>query len=235
MKKLLIIAILLPLFFACKTDCIEDSGNHIQHSSTVKPFDKIEVSGGMILVLKQDSSYGIKVATDSNLIQQVKVDVGGSKLTVKMKDGQYCGKDSVVIEAGIGQLKELNVAGSVKVRTDGRIYTDQLKLNASGSSDITLDLNAASLSSALDGVTTLRLSGQAGVHSFNVQGNADIKAFDFTAGTYNIGIAGSAKADINVLNELNVKTEGSSEIHYKGNPQKVNEQKSGAAKLEKVK
>jgi hypothetical protein len=37
-----------------------------------------------------------------------------------------------------------------------------------------------------------------------------------------------------VLNELTVKTEGASEVYYKGNPKEVNEKKSGAAKLEKV-
>jgi len=37
-----------------------------------------------------------------------------------------------------------------------------------------------------------------------------------------------------VLNELKVRTDGSSEIYYKGNPKKIDEKKSGATKLEKV-
>lgn len=236
MKKSAFLFLFVSICFAaCKNECIEDSGQHVDQKDTVKAFDKIEVSGAIILVLKQDSSYAIKAESDANLLQQLKIDVSGSKLIVKMKEGQYCGKDSLHVEAGIGQLKELNVSGSVKVRSEGRIYADVVKLSASGSNDIGLDLNAAGLTSTLDGVTTLTLSGQAGSHQLTISGNADVRAFDFTAGTYSIDVAGSAKANINVLNELNVKTEGSSDIHYKGNPQKVNEKKSGAATLERVK
>ena len=68
----------------------------------------------------------------------------------------------------------------------------------------------------------------------STQGTATIEAFNLAAGVYELEVTGSAKANINVLNKLSVKTEGSSEVYYKGNPKDVKEKKSGAAKLEKV-
>lgn len=236
MRKLTAIACLFPLLLAgCKTACIEDSGNHIEKNSIVKVFDKISVTGAIKLVLRQDSSYAVKIATDSNLMKNVKIDVSSAQLNIKLDETTpYCGKDSVVVEAGIGELKELRGDGAIKIQSDGQIYAGDVKLNMSGSGDVSMNLIARKLTSNLDGTCKLKLSGQAGSHILMVQGIAEVAAFDFVAGIYDVGITGSAKANINVLNELNVNTEGSSDIHYKGNPGKVNEKKSGAATLEKV-
>ena len=224
----------LILLVGCKSKCIEDSGNHIEKNIVVKSFDKIDVSGAFKVILRQDSSYALKIATDSNLMSAIKIDVGSSELRIKMEEGSYCGSDSIVIQVGIGELKELKTAGAVGIRTDGHIYANDVVLDFSGSSDINLVLNAGKLTTHMDGVGKLALTGQAGVHELSTQGTVSIEAFDFAAGVYNLNVTGSAKANINVLNELNVETEGASEVYYKGNPKNVKEKKSGAAKLEKV-
>lgn len=235
MKKLAIIACLLPfLFTGCNTDCIEDSGHHIEKNTVVKPFDKISVAGSIILILRQDSSYAVRVATDSNLMKYVKVDVDGTQLSIKVKEEAYCGKDSIVVEAGIGALKELKGDGAIKVSGKERIYASDLKLSMAGSSEVTMDLSAGNLSTNLDGTGKLKLTGQTGSHTLTATGIANVEAFNFISGLYKISVTGTAKANINVLNELDVSTEGSSEISYKGNPAKVNEKKSGAAVLKKV-
>jgi len=225
---------LLVLFAGCTSKCIEDSGNRIKKSAVLKNFDEIDLSGAFKVVLRQDSSYAVKIEADSNVINSVKVDVSGDELRIQMDEGIYCGTDSIVIQIGIGELKTLKTAGSVSIRTDGHIYANDVVLNFSDSSNISLVMNAGKVTTHMDGTNTLSLQGQAGVHELYCKGTATVNAFDFTAGVYNLEVTGSAKANINVLNELNVKTEGASEVYYKGNPQKVKEKKSGAAKLEKV-
>ena len=235
MKKLLAIVLAIPVLLAgCSTGCIEDSGIRVAKGSVVKPFDKIDVGGAFKLVLNQDSTYGIKIEADSNIIENVKVDVSGSELRIKMKEGSYCGSDSIVVYAGIGELKKLSAAGAMKVVTNGIINTGDLEMNFAGSTDVSLSLNAGKLTTGIEGVGKLKLNGQAGVHKLSTEGSADVDAFNFVAGVYDVHITGSGKANINVLNELRVDTEGSSEIYYKGNPKKVNEKKAGATKLEKV-
>jgi hypothetical protein len=235
MKKLLAIALFIPVLFAgCSSGCIEDSGIRIAHGTVVKPFDKIDVSGAIKLVLKQDSSYLIKVEADSAIMDRIQVDVSSSKLSLTMKKGSYCGSDSILIYAGIGELKELTGSGDVKVKSDGLINGTDLKMSFAGSSDVSLNLSVANLQTNMDGVGKLNLSGQAGSHKLTTTGTSVTSAYNFISGVYDIHITGSGKASINVLNELVVKTDGSSEVSYKGNPKKVEEKKSGAAKLEKV-
>ncbi|TKC58638.1 DUF2807 domain-containing protein [Pedobacter hiemivivus] len=235
MKNISLIALFIPVLFAgCENKCIEDSGNHVSRAVSVKSFDKIKVDGAIKLVLTQDSSYRIQVDADSNIITYVKADVSGSELKIKLDYDKYCGTDSIVVHAGIGELKDLDLAGAVKVVGDGRIYARDLDLTFSGASDVSLDLSAAKVTTKVDGVSKIALTGQAGVHDLKINGTAKVNAFDFVVGVYNIETEGTGKANINVLNELKVKTSGSSEIYYKGNPKKVDEKKSGATKLEKV-
>lgn len=235
MKKLLAIVLFIPVLLAgCSSGCIEDSGIRIAKGSVVKPFDEIDIEGALKVILKQDSTYAIKIEADSAVMDRIKVDVSGSKLTLKMKEGSYCGTDSILIYAGIGELKELNSAGAVNLRSDGTINGKDLEMHFAGSSDISLNLSVANLETSMDGVGKLNLSGQAGSHKLTTTGSSETTAYNFTSGVYDIHITGTGKASINVLNELKVRTDGSSTIYYKGNPKKIDEKKSGAAKLEKV-
>jgi len=235
MKNISLIALFIPVLLAgCENKCIEDSGNSVTRSVAVKNFDKIKVDGAIKLILTQDSSYKVQVDADSNIIAYVKADVSGSELKVKLDYDKYCGTDSIVVHVGIGELKQLELDGAVKVVGEGRIYANDVNLNFSGASDVGLDLSAAKVTTKVDGVGKIALTGQAGVHDLKIKGTAKVEAFDFIVGVYNIETDGTGKANINVLNELKVKTSGSSEIYYKGNPKKVDEKKSGATKLEKV-
>jgi len=235
MKKLLAIVLFITVFLAgCSSGCIEDSGIRIANGKVVKPFDEIEVNGAIRLILKQDSTYLIKIEADSAIMGRIEVESSSSKLTLTMKEGAYCGSDSIVIYAGIGELKEIKGAGAINVRSEGLINGKELKMGFSGSYDVSLDLSVAKLETNLDGVGKLNLSGQSGSHKLRTTGSSETTAYNFIAGVYDIHITGNGKASINVLNELIVKTDGSSEIYYKGNPKKIDEKKSGAAKLEKV-
>lgn len=235
MRKIIAIVCAIPVFLAgCSSECIQDSGKRVFKGTVEKNFDQIKVTGAIKLVLKQDSSYAIKIGADSNVVNLVRTDVSSGELRVKLDDGIYCGTDSVVVSVGIGELKKLNTVGAVKVVGDGRIYATDVDLKLEGASDVSLDLSASKLVTRIDGVGKLALTGQTGVHNLTAKGTSTINAFDFVAGIYDINIDGTGKANINVLNDLKIRTSGSSEVYYKGNPKKVDEKKSGATKLEKV-
>ncbi|MBB2148502.1 head GIN domain-containing protein [Pedobacter gandavensis] len=235
MKKLQLIALAIPVLLAgCTSKCIEDSGVQVTKVVELKSYDKIKVSGTIKLILTQDSTYNVKIQADSNVVPLIRSRVSGSELELKLENGKYCGTDSIVVYAGIGDLKELETSGMVRVIGESPIYVKDLDLDLQGGSDVTLNLNASKLSSKIDGVGKLTLTGQTGTHIVKTSGNAKLDAFSFVAGIYDINIEGTGKANINVLNDLKVKTSGVSEVFYKGNPKNVTEKKSGVSKLEKV-
>jgi len=232
--KLTLILVAAISFAGCSTKCIEDSGNHIVKDLTVTPFDEIEITGPVKLVLRQDSSFKISLSADSSIIDKIKTSVSGDKFKVSLDPMQYCGTDSIVIHAGIGALTEIRAAGASKVYSEGALHVGDIAMELSGATELNLNLFAGKVKTNSDGAARLTLSGQAGTHDLNSNGVLELNAFDFVVAEYDIDIQGTGKSNINVLNDLDVKSTGSSAIYYKGNPKKVSDKKSGTSKLEKV-
>jgi hypothetical protein len=222
------------LLSSCSSKCIEDSGKHLIKDATVKPFDEIEISGPIKLVLRQDSSFAIKISADSNIIEQIKPDVSGQTFKVALDPMKYCGTDSIIIHAGIGALKLIKASGSSIIYSEGKINLADLNLDLTGAPDLNLDINAANIETEVDGAAKLTLRGQAGSHKVTSKGVLNLNAFTFVVGDYDLHIEGTGKSTINVLNDLKVNTSGATEIYYKGSPKNVSEKKAGTAKLEKV-
>lgn len=235
MKKIALMACAAILLIGgCTPKCIEDSGQQVNKPLKLESFDEVSVSGTIKVVFRQDSTYMVRLQADSNIIGSITAKVSGHELRLKLDNGKYCGTDSIVAYVGLGELKRLKTDGMVRVTTEGVINAADVELNAAGSSEFNLNLNAGKLKTKIDGVGKLVLSGQAGTHELNTSGSVQVDAFNFVAGVYDINIDGTGKANINVLNDLSVKTSGTSEIYYKGNPKNVKEKKSGATRLEKV-
>ena len=175
----------------------------------------------------------VRTQADSNAVDLVKIKVNGEKLVVSLKADAYCGTDTIVVVAGIGDLKKLEIKAG-RVETASRIVVNNLELKTTDANSVDLELNAGKLVTTTDGSADIRLSGQAGTHQLKSKGSLNLEAFNFITGIYDLNIDGMGKLKINVLNELKVKTSGASEIYYKGNPAKVEEKKSGTSRLEKV-
>jgi hypothetical protein len=235
MKKNLLYLLAIPLLFsACKSKCVEDLGISATRDYTLKPFDEIKLSGPIRLVMRQDSSYKVNVRADSAVIGLVKVEVSGHALELKLDAKSYCGKDSIIISAGIGDLKKLKSEGAGHIYTSSLINVNELDMNLSGATMLMMQMNAAKLITTTDGAANLALLGQAGVYQLKSKGAVEVTAFDFVTGVSDINLEGVAKLKINVLNELKINSTGSATISYKGSPKKLEEKKTGTYKLEKV-
>lgn len=235
MKKTLIYLLALPMLFAaCKSKCVEDLGIHATRDYTVKPFDEIKVSGPIRLMMRQDSSFKINIVADSNVIGLVKADVSGHQLQLNLDAKQYCGKDSIIISAGIGDLKKINADGAAHIYTTSLINVNELNLDLSGATKLMMEMNAAKLTTVTDGAADLTLIGQTGSYALKSKGAIQMNAFAFVTGIYDIDAEGVSKLKINVLNDLKIKTSGAADITYKGSPKNKSEKNTGTYKLTKV-
>jgi Putative auto-transporter adhesin, head GIN domain len=239
MKKLIVIPsfimafALLCTFSACRNNCIKGSGNENTENRKFGDFSRIEIQGAYTVNLKQDSSMGVSITGDDNLLKYIKTGVSDGKLHIYSKKN-FCSKGAIVINIGIGKLESLSADGAVELKTGGKLNADNLKLSLSGANRITLDLNATNFSAEGSGANELFLSGQSAASKIKFTGSGKLHAFDFVVGDYDLGTTGASNCEINVLKTLKVSTMGASDIKYKGNPENIQNEKSGASKLTKV-
>jgi len=236
MKKIhlalvIIAAVTLSGLPACRFNCVHGSGHMVSDDRKVSDFSKISISGDYKVVLKQDSSMSLKITADDNLLKYIKTEVNGGRLHIY---SNLCNNGQMTINIGIRNLEELKASGAVEVESDGNIHTQDLHFKLSGATKITMDLNAANVTTSSSGATELNLKGQATSHDIDLSGVGHVYAFDFVVGSCDIQTSGAGHCEVNVLNSLSVHSSGASEVRYRGNPSNVTNDKSGASSVEKV-
>lgn len=212
---------------------VHGSGVAGTEKRTVVSFSKIDVSGGLKVILTQDSSSTVTVTADDNLLKYIKTEIEGNKLHV-YTTRNIQSQTQVLISIGLKQLESLEASGAVEVLSVGRITTKDLDLAFSGSTNVDLDISAADVHTDGSGSTELKLKGQAASHHVTLSGSGDIDALDFVVGKYDIETSGASHCRINVLKDLGVHSSGSSEIEYRGSPSNVSSDKSGSASITKI-
>jgi hypothetical protein len=217
---------------ACNVDCTEGSGKQITESRTISDFDKIELNGAIKLEIIQDSTLGMQITADDNILSQLKTTVNGGVLEIGL-EGNYCNTGEISIVVHSRNLKAIDVSGASEIISNTLISSDEFKLVLSGSSEISLNLSAGNLITKSSGSSTINLVGQARKHDVDMSGSTELNAFDFTVSEYILESSGASNCKINVLTSLITNTSGTSEIVYKGSPKDIKSDKTGVATIEK--
>jgi hypothetical protein len=237
-KHIYLLPILLALFCltllpSCHIGCIKGSGKEVNENRIVGSFSKLEISGEFKINLKQDSGHALTVTADDNLMKYIKTEVSGNKLRIYTRKN-FCNDNAITLNIPITQLDEVKGSGAVQLTSEGRINTQNFKMELSGISKVDMDLSAADVETKASGAAEIFLKGQAASHKVEVAGVGKLHAYDFVVGNYNIKTSGTGNCEINVLKTLIVHTSGAANIKYKGNPSSVESDKTGASKITKV-
>lgn len=220
-------------FTGCNSDCINGSGKQISKTREVEPFTFIETSGSIKLVLKQGPQQ-LRIVADDNIVDEIRTRVKGDKLSIDMK-GNFCNTGSITVYLSSPGYEGIDASGAVEIVSDGLLQVKDFEMDLNGSNKVQLDMNAANVRTRSSGASEIFLKGQASSHDVDLSGSSEINALDFVVGKYRIESSGSANSKINVLNELEVKSSGSSDVEYRGNPSKISNDESGASSIRKVK
>jgi len=218
---------------SCMFNCVHGSGHQISETRKVSDFTRLDISGGYKINLKQDSSLTLNITADDNLLKYIKTKVDGNTLHIYSRKNM-CNSGQMTINIGIRTLEKLKSSGAIEVTGDGKIVTKDLTFDMSGASKVTLDLDAANVTTDGSGATEIFLTGRANAHHVDMSGVGKVHALDFVVGDYYIETSGASECQINATHSLEVHSSGASEIKYRGNPPSVTNDKSGASSLEKV-
>lgn len=140
---LLITAVAIGLSLsACNDHCRRASGHQISQNRPVVEFDRIEVSDGIKLIIRQDTTAStISITADDNLIKYIKTTVSGGKLRIYIKQN-ICNSDQMVVNVPVRMLSGIKASDGAEVVANGKIIVKDLYLKASDGSIMTLDITA---------------------------------------------------------------------------------------------
>lgn len=222
------------IFSSCNgINCVNGSGNQISQTRDVGSFTRVETSGSIKVILKQGDENSLRITADDNVLREIETYVRGNRLIIDL-EGNFCDSGPITVFVTSANYEGIEASGAVEILGDGKLNVNDFDLDLSGSSKVDLDINAANVKTSSSGASEIFLKGQAGSHELELSGSSSVDALDFVVGRYRIESSGASDSRINVLNELDISSSGSSDVQYRGNPSKIKNDESGASNLEKI-
>ena len=208
---------------------LKGSGVVIEETREVAAFDSIKVEGSINLILSLGDPRPLRIKVEDNLASLVDAKVTGSELTLRTT-GSYSSEVGINIYATTAQIRSIKSRGSTDVLCQGRVEADELELEASGSSDIECAVKAGSLVVIASGSSDIRLSGDVDLLQVVAGGSSSVGAFELVAAEADVKASGSSDASVNAK-VLRAHASGSSDIRYRGLPEKLSSSDRGSGSV----
>lgn len=214
---------------------IKGNGKITTKNYDLKDFDGIDIGGAKSLHIKLDSVYSVRVETDENIFNHLRVSVRDGELKVQSKDGSWLNPtDGVKIFVSLPVLKKLEVSGASTVKTEGKILQDEkLAIKLSGASEGNLDVRIPEIGVTASGASSITMSGESRDLVVDAKGASTFDGFDLKAENTRVDASGASTGNVFASINLKATASGASDVKYKGNP-KVIENTSGASSVKKA-
>lgn len=236
MKKIkirIVLGLICLLVISANVFAIRGSGKIATEKRNVSEFHSIELSGTGNVYLQQGTEQSLTVTTDANLMSELETHVSSGKLKVGFKNG-VSRVTRLDVRITMKDLKNLSISGSGNLEGKGRFKVNDLKLKISGSGEISLEVDARTISSNISGSGEIYLKGRSENEDVRISGSGDYYAFDLLSQKAMVVISGSGNCRINAAQELDAELYGSGNVEYQGRPI-VNIKSSGSGRIRAVK
>jgi hypothetical protein len=219
LQKLSTVTIAFILFLGINISAfaqIKGDKNVVKQNRAVPSFNRIQVGGTVDLFIAISPETSLKVETDSNLQDKIQTSVSNNTLVIKTKDLKNPTVQNVFVT--LPELTWLKASGATNVKGESLIETDELKIEVSGATSVSLDVDVQYLETSVSGAADLKLSGRSGTHMTKVSGAADLDATSMVSEKVNYDVSGAADATLNATGEVSGNKSGSADVIIGGSP-----------------
>jgi len=212
--------ITVVLLAGCGAGSLTGSGNVVTQEEVFTKFDRLEVSHGFQVEVKEGDSFSVVIRADDNLMDEVQVTKRGDSLSIGLKPGYSNGIIHGTLEADVTmpELSGLDLSGGSHVTLDGFNVSNTLSADLSGGSHLKGEVEAADAVFEVSGGSWVTLSGSAGNLRVNASGGSYAELGDLAVADANVDASGASHITVNPSGTLDADASGASHVRYIGNP-----------------
>ena len=239
-KQLFILAAVLTLSSCgyCTRPSIPLSGQSAEATYAVRPFNSLEVSSAVRVVLT-DTATTAHVIIDSALLPYFDFRYDGNELHVGFRPGTCWIGDAntLVILPWQPTLNDIDVSGASVVELAKTLTVRELDIDLSGASVIELSMQVSDADIELSGASIARLSGAVRDLDVSVSGASQIAAeksneqYDLAADYLSGSISGASIVHAHVNQRVDCSVSGASILYLTGNPNTASCSVTGASAI----
>lgn len=240
MKKinLLILVLLLSCHFTVNargTNHLSMSSDQVNKEFRVSDYTAVSVSSGIDVVLTDDVKGMVRVEFDAPNPVAPTISVSGETLMIYFKSSARGRRDvgSIKVYVPVSGVNKLTASGGSDIVSDVVIAVPQLRINLSGSSDMTAKVKCGRVVAEVSGSADMKLTGVADLLELSASGSSDVYCQELIADRVVFAVSGSSDASVSANEEISGSASGGSSVYYSGDPKISNIRVSGGADVVK--
>ena len=203
-----------------------------RQSRPLTGFDAIAVGGGIDLNLRKGDAFVVEVAASEENAAKIVTEVIDKTLRISRKTNFFSWGGGGTVYVTMPTLVSLDASGGSNVKAESTFASDNLRIGASGGSDVTIDVAAGVLTVEASGGSDMRLSGTARSAHVQSSGGSDLNASALAADEVDVDSSGGSDLAVGVVRQrIAGEASGGGDVTYSGTPGSVNVNTSGGAKL----
>ncbi|MFT4032953.1 MAG: head GIN domain-containing protein [Siphonobacter sp.] len=228
MKKINIVVLLI-------TSALVVNAQNWSKSRPVSGFSEIQVSHGIDVYLTQDGKESLQLEAKGLEEEEVISEVKGGVLILRIdrKGGMmnWGRNNGVKARVSFRMLSRLKASGGSDIYSQGQLHLQDFVVEASGGSDVKLDIKASRLSIKAGGGSDVNLMGSVAYLEATANGGSDLDAKSLTADKVMVRSSGGSDAYVYATKEISAEASGGSDVYYRGPAKAVNIHKSGGSDI----
>jgi hypothetical protein len=199
---------------------------------SVSAFKEVEANGDVRLIVIQGDLKPIKIEGDENILPYIEVIQEGDRITIQPRNNVNLNPSGDLnIYVSSPTYTSISVSGSSDIVGQNKISgSEDLSLDASGSGNIEMELDAPKVTAGISGSGTIKLKGQTKDLSLDLSGVGHAYCYDLQSENTRVDISGAGSAQVSASVKLDVDVSGAGNVNYKGNPA-ISQQISGAGSV----
>lgn len=233
MKRIFLIWSLITIVFAGGFNSV--AGQEREERRVSGTFEKVSVSSGVDLFLKQGEDYEIIVEGEKDAVNNLVTELKGNRLNVYLKSNffSWFWKGEVNVYVTMPEVSKLSSSGGADLKSVGELGADRIEINSSGGADVEVSVRAVSVILNSSGGADLSIEGQAEVLHAEASGGADINARELHAKKVYASASGGADIEVYVTEEIEASASGGADVDYYGSGKEVKISESGGGDVRK--
>lgn len=225
------IILFISTFTSCSFNAIRGNGTIVNKEVPIEDYTAIRFSGGASLIYEQkaDTAPYLRIETDENIFPLLIVKSENGTLSIRSNENIHPSK--YIVYTNSTGLELLKISGSLKAHLKEKLITDEITIQASGSTTIEADhLECNSFTSSISGSGNITLAGKANKLNCSISGSGKLMAFPMVTDSVYCRVSGSGNFSVYATQYLNVSISGSGRVMYKGDP-RIDQSISGSGKV----
>jgi hypothetical protein len=197
-------------------------------------FSRIQVGGAFEALVERGEGFEVEVSLDDNLFSDLRAEVKGDCLHLGLRgDRSYRVADGHQrVRVRLPRLAGLLASGASEVKLVGFGQAGgDLRLEASGASELEGEVGVESLRLELSGASEARLHGHASRLQLAASGASEAQLAGLVAGEAEVELSGASEALVRTDGRLDAEASGASELGYVGRAQLGRMDVSGASEI----